>query len=118
MLYEPSQGRKCGREYPGRRSQNSQHWIDVPRTAGQAGIAQSSYPRQRISPGKPHFLSLLKWWEHVTSYCMRSFLFPLLNGSAKGLVRFEDGRFWMELLYALAREVAECRLHGYFERRG
>jgi hypothetical protein len=51
------------------------------------------------------------------------------SGSAKGLVRFEDGRFWMELaepgsasetelLYAWTREIALYRLHGYFERRG
>jgi hypothetical protein len=51
------------------------------------------------------------------------------SSSAKGLVRFEDGRFWMELAgpesaaeaelrFACTREVAVYRLHGYFERRG
>jgi hypothetical protein len=50
------------------------------------------------------------------------------SGSSKGLVRFEDGRFWMELpepesaaeaelLCAWTREVAVYRLHSYFQRK-
>jgi len=50
------------------------------------------------------------------------------SGSSKGLVRFEDGRFWVDLpepksedeadmLYAWTRDVAAYRLHWYFFER-
>ncbi len=48
------------------------------------------------------------------------------SGSSKGLVRYEDGRLWIdlnvgakqeELLHRWTMEVCEYRLHGYFARR-